>query len=54
MRIYTCTALCYESEIGYGEGESAAYARSECLESIPDNDWYPEPEITYLECEFKD
>lgn len=33
--MYQVTAIYQNSEIGYGEGESDAYAVQECLESIP-------------------
>ena len=33
--MYTVTAIYQDSEIGYGEGESDAYAVEDCIDSIP-------------------
>lgn len=33
--MYQVTAVWQGEEIGYGEGESLAYAKEECIESIP-------------------
>ena len=32
---YQVTAVYEDDEIGYGEGESLAYAKQDCRESIP-------------------
>ena len=34
MNYYTATAIFQDAEIGYGEGESDAYAVDECVDSI--------------------
>lgn len=34
--MYTVTALYCDAEVSTGEGESLAWARGECIESIPE------------------
>ena len=34
MTIFTVTVISSDAEIGYGEGESLAYAKEEALESV--------------------
>lgn len=33
--MYQITALYYDAEVSYGEGESQDYAMQECVEAIP-------------------
>lgn len=35
MTIHVCVIIWAGCEIGYGEGESASYARSEAIASVP-------------------
>lgn len=45
--MYQITALYQGAEIGYGEGESKAYAMEECKDSVPQMYYPVRDEITF-------